>query len=299
MRQIGRDYRLVIGNPKTGEALEIAPPLHVEFTVKKYIDNRNNLNQATFRIYNLSKNSRTFFENTQYAQIVFSCGYVEAKNLAVIFKGQAVSVSTEYEGGDLVTVITAGESFIQLHNVIESETIAAGKTVADVVRAVVAKMQNVSLGSMAGEAILKKLPNGYPIEGTPREVLNALAKDLYIQWRCDKGVLSIRDNGGSFKTPDMQVFSLDRLTGLLGIPSYIDKRVGKVDKDATGLPGVEFVALLNPTVSTADIVQLRSESSQINGEYQIRELEFKGSFRGNTWTMRAECDELRKRNGNI
>lgn len=298
MTQFGRRYELIVSNPKTGEAVVIEPPLQIEFDLEKQIDNRKKINDGLIRVYNLSKETRAKFEGIKYPQVILKCGYVGTETLATVFTGQAVSISSNMsESGEIVTSFVVGETFIQLHDILEPQTIPAGKTVGDVIKAVVANMQNVSLGTLTGVGVKKQLVSGYPIVGTPKQVFDTLAKSYRLQWRCDKNLVSVRDDGGTFQSPEMEVFEFDNQTGLIGIPSYMDKTVGKAEEDGTGLLGAEFKALINPLVTVGDLVKLSSTATQLNGVYQIRYLRFKGNFRGADWFMMAECDEI-KRNGN-
>lgn len=297
MLQFGRDYELVIANAKTGEAVVITPPLQIEFDIQKFIDNRKKINEGTIKVYNLTKETRALFESHKYPQVRLSCGYQGTEERGLIFFGQAVSVTTDLSGGDIVTTFVVGESFIQLHNIIEPLTIPAGKTVGDVVKAVVSQMQHVVVDKLHGENVKKKLLSAYPIEGTPKQVLDNLASTYRIQWRCDKNSLSTRDDGGSYQTPEMTVLQLDSSSGLIGIPAYMDKTVGKADNDGTGLQGTSFNALLNPNLTVGNLVSLSSSTTTVNGIYQVRHVKYKGNFRGTDWYMYAECDEIKK-NGN-
>lgn len=292
--QLGREYELIIGDPLSKTALLIEPPMEIRFRIEKHIYNNRKLNTATFEILNLSQQTRKTFENIKYPQVIFSCGYRGVGNLGLVFSGQAVSVSSEKTAQGIVTKLNCAESFVQLHNVLDSFTVPAGKTVRDVILEVASKMQNTAIGQLSGDNIETKLASGYPAEGTAKEILNELSKAHSLQWRVDKNTLYVRDDGGTYKSKEQEVYLITPESGLLNIPSYQNKKAGKTESDETGLDGIEFTALLNPAVTAGSFVEINSGITDIQGVYQVRDITYEGSFREREWYIKAECDEIKK-----
>lgn len=306
-----RTYKLVIGDINTGEAVEILPPLNIRFDIEKNIDNTGNLNNATFEIYNLSVNTRTRFERLKYPYVRFECGYKDVDNSAVIFIGNATSISTYENGGDVITSIQAGEAFIQLHSVIKPFTVPAGRPLADIVSGVVKQMQNIAVGTISTnmqnslskplivnnikkQALEKNITSAYPVEGTPFQIFNQLADEQNIQWRVDRDKVYFRNKGGVFSSPAQEVFLLSQDTGLVGIPTYISKRSGVVDSNGAGMQGVSLKTLLNPNIFPESLVAIASKDTQINGTYIVRKQKFKGEYSGNDWYIEMDAYEVKE-----
>lgn len=307
--QLERDYRLVIGDSFTGEAVEILPPLNISFKIEKHIDNSSKLNVGKFTIFNLSKETRARFENMKYPSVEFQCGYKQGEGLQTIFIGQATSFTSEMKGADIQTNVEACEAFLQLHSVIDSFTAPQNTSVGAVLLRIHSQMEDIALGTVStnfkdalGTTIIKKgyskkvldkkMAAAYPAEGTPFRLFKSLCKDHGLQWRIDKNTLYFRNSTGDFESPAQDVVNISERTGLIGMPSYKEFTAGGSLKKLTGLPGVTVCALINPAVSVGSIIDVSSTTTQINGFYFIRHIEYVGEYRGNKWYMDIEADEV-------
>lgn len=310
--QNDRNYRLVIGDQNSGNAVVITPPLQLRFVIEKRLDNTGNINNATFEITNLSEETRTKFENIKYPYVAFECGYVNADNMAVVFIGHATSVSTARRGAEIVTRIEAGEGFRQLHSVLESFTVPQGKAAEEIVEKVVSQMEGISLGTLAtnlanqkiskpleekklSQKILStRLNTAYPVEGTPFQVFNRLSKEQDIQWRLDRNKLYFRNRGGDFTSPEQTVFTISAEFGMVGLPTYLHRKAGSRDTDSMGLVGVSVQSLINPAIFPGSLIAVRSDVTQISGVFLVRNLTLRGDFYGTEWYANIEAGEVSK-----
>lgn len=308
-----RTYELIVGDSTTGEAVVIVPPINLRFKIEKRLDNSNNLNNASFEIFNLSQTTRTKFENIKYPYIEFRCGYEDLGNLSTIFIGNATGVSSEQKDGEVITKIEALEGFSQLYSVLDPFVVPQSKPIYEVVLGVVKQMKSVVFATSASnlaityrdkinqsgkkisEKVLeKKLNEAYSVDGTPFQVFNQVARDLNIQWRLERNILSFRNKGGKFSSPEQEVVLLSQDTGMVGLPSYKNKRGGVSDKEDVGMVGVEVTALLNPNLFPESLISIKSEVTQISGVYVVRMVEYDGEYNGARWYMKINADEISK-----
>lgn len=282
MKFFDRKYLLQIGDYETGDGLSIED-LQVTFNVRKSVDNKKKIDKCTISVYNLSDKSLSFLE-TEYAVAVLSCGY--ADNVVRLFYGEITDVETQKKGANRVTRMDITPSFTELTHTIISELVPEGGTIQDAVEAI-RKTTTLSKGVYKGENLKTKVVYGYPLTGTPRQMLNQIAEVYDLQWKVDGGALFINDSN-SIESSNKDIAPvISTTTGLIDRPYYFTGSSKKGKKDKTKKTGVKFTALLNPNVLPGSLIRVDFDGD--TDYYRVEEIEFVGDFRGNSWYMTCTC----------
>lgn len=278
--QKDRHYSLQIGQGK-GKGLLIEN-LHIEFTVSKSANNKNKTNKATLKIYNLSEEHQKYME-APFVEVVLSVGYADT-GLFRLFAGQVTVAGTRKEGPETVTTLQLDSLYTELNNKRVSKTTPSGTPVLGVIKSLVQEMNGVSQVVASGKNILKTFLDGYPLTGTPRQILNELAEAFELEWQVDDGILYIQDVGFSYMKDNNKAYVFSETSGLLERPYFdnIEKRRGKGDKIKEARKGVKLRTLLNPTIVAGSIV--RVEYGEFTGFYKVESVTHKGGIYSEDWT---------------
>lgn len=283
MFQRDRGYKLIVGDYKTEQGVLIEN-LNVTFEVSKNADNKKNGNSASIEVYNLSTETLKKLE-TDFLACEFWCGYNEI-GINRLVNGEVVQVSTRRQGDDKVTQLLLGEGYVALNHQTLKSTVPPGKTVADVIEEIRKSMPGVVRGIYAGTNINNPVIYGYPLTGTPKQMLEELSEAYGLEYRVDQKTLSVTDSGGL--TSKNVAVVLNKSTGLIDLPFYVSPRVTKKKGDNTRKTGVQFKALLNTDIIPGNIVKI--ESSTINGIFKVTSTRHYGSYRDQDWYVEAYCE---------
>lgn len=277
--QRDRNYVLLVGDPGKNQ-LEITG-LHITFQVRKSSDNKKKGNQASVSIYNLAEEKRKALEVT-HVPVRLEIGYLNT-GLHELFSGESTDVVTTRQGEDLVTTITLDSTYTGLNHKLISKLVAPGSTVEEVVKNLVANMPEVTQTKFSGASLKKKVRDGYPMSGTPRQILTEVCDAFGLEWQIDSGILYVTDIVESFMT-NGQAFILNEMSGLLERPEVVEveKQRAKGDKKKKGRKGLEIKLLLNPVLKAGGMIKL--EFGDLSGFYKIIDLQHQGEVYGNTWT---------------
>lgn len=110
--QKNRQYKLIIGNYQTTNALEI-DALQVTFDISKSVNNKKKTNSASIEVYNLTDDQLKILD-TDFPAAVFSAGYEDTGGVKRLFSGQVNNVTTRKSGTDRVTQIQMGSGYTEL-----------------------------------------------------------------------------------------------------------------------------------------------------------------------------------------
>lgn len=287
--QVNRQYSLKIGKGSTG--IEITG-LHITFKVSKGGDNKNKTNKATVKIYNLSQEHQKYIE-TPFSECVLSVGYL-GTGMHRLFAGQITVAGTEKEGSDTVTEIQLDTLYSDLNHKTVSKTAPSGVTAKGVIENLVKEMEGVSRVVFSGKNISKSFVDGYPLVGSPRQILNELCEALQIDWQIDDGIMYIQDAGTSYMADNSKAFKISETSGLIERPYFdqIEKQRGKKDKLRAARNGLKLKILLNPALVAGSIVYI--EYGDKTGYYKIERLTHSGEFFGNDWSTDLVCGTILK-----
>lgn len=287
--QRNRQYRLTVGDYKTGNGLLIED-LQVTFDISKSTNNKNRTNSATIEVYNLSEESLKVLD-TDYPAAVFEAGYLDTGGPKRLFAGQVTNVSTRKSGTDIVTQITMGSGYTELNHETLSDVVPPGNNVQDAIEKL-RKAIGADRGVYNGTNLNNEIIYGYPLSGTPKEMLDELAEKYQLDWQLDDGVLYVHDNDRAATEQFQLAYVISPFTGLIERPYRVsgDKRRSK--KDKVKKPGVQLKILLNPEIKAGDIIQI--EEGLLKGWYKVDSIRHTGSWRGDNWTTEIKGSSLEK-----
>jgi hypothetical protein len=288
--QINRVYELVVGDSKSGDALLISNSLQVTFDISKSSSNKDKTNSAAIEITNLSSESLKLLD-ADYPAAVFSAGYA-GTGIKRIFAGQVTNVTTRKSGTDRVTQIQMGSGYTDLNHQVMSQLVAPGRTVRDVAEDIRKAIPNVSRGVFNGTNLNNAVIYGYPLTGTPKEMLDELSRKYGLHWQIDEDILYVHDNDRANTENFTEAYVISKYTGMIETPYRVSGDVARGSKDKTKKQGAQVKLLLNPDIIPGDIVKL--EDTLINGWFRVDSLRHTGGWRDRGWYTHLDLSALEK-----
>ena len=287
--QINRVYELIVGNAVSGEGLQIND-LQCTFDISKSSSNKDKTNSASIEVYNLSNESLKLLD-VDYPAAVFSAGYRDI-GMKRLFAGQVTNVTTRKSGADRITQILMGGSYTSLNHEVMSGLVAPGRTIKDVAEDIRKALPGVSRSVFNGVNLNSPIIYGYPLQGTPKDMLNELSEKYALDWQIDDDVLYIHDNdrGNSEKFEDAYVIS--KYTGLIENAYRTSGDIRRSKKDKAKIQSVQLKILLNPDIVPGDIIKL--EDTLITGYYKVTDMRHTGDWRGAAWYSELKCSAIEK-----
>lgn len=291
MDQVQKDriYELVIGDYKSGNGLQINN-LQVTFDITKAANNKQRTNSAAIEIYNLSSESLKLLD-TDYPAAVFSAGWA-GSGLKRLFADQVTNVTTRKSGTDRITQIQMGERYKEITHEMLSSITPPGRTVKDVAEDIRKAIPGVSRGVYNGTNLSNPILYGYPLIGSPKDMLDELSSKYGLDWQIDDGILYLHNSDRASSEKFNEAFVISRYTGLVDNVYRMsgDKRRSK--KDKVKKQGVQFKVLLNPQLIAGSIIKI--EDTLINGWYKIDSLRHSGGYRDIPWYTEVQASALEK-----
>lgn len=287
--QKNRQYKLIIGNYQTTNALEI-DALQVTFDISKSVNNKKKTNSASIEVYNLTDDQLKILD-TDFPAAVFSAGYEDTGGVKRLFSGQVNNVTTRKSGTDRVTQIQMGSGYTELNHEVLSQVVPPGKNVQDAIEEL-RKAIGADRGVYNGSNLNNQIIYGYPLSGTPKEMLDELAEKYNLNWQLDGEVLYVNNNDRANTENFNQAYVISEFTGMVEIPYRTTLNKGRSKKDKVKKPGVQFKILLNPAIIAGDIIRL--EDTLITGWYKVEDIRHTGSWRSNPWYTEIKATTLEK-----
>lgn len=287
--QKNRQYKLIIGNYQTTKALEI-DALQVTFDISKSVNNKKKTNSASIEVYNLTDDQLKILD-TDFPAAVFSAGYEDTGGVKRLFSGQVNNVTTRKSGTDRVTQIQMGSGYTELNHEVLSQVVPAGKNVEAAIEEL-RKAIGADRGVYNGTNLNNQIIYGYPLSGTPKEMLDELAEKYNLNWQLDGEVLYVNNNDRANTENFSQAYVISEFTGMVEIPYRTTLNKGRSKKDKVKKPGVQFKILLNPAITAGDIIRL--EDTLITGWYKVEDIRHTGSWRSNPWYTEIKATTLEK-----
>jgi hypothetical protein len=300
MTQRKRVYDLIVGDYKTGNGIRITggipdadgsvnDGLQVTFDISKTADaKRTNGNSATIEIYNLNRSHIDLLQG-DYLECTFSVGY-EDEGARVVAQGNVVEVKTVKRGTEFITQVQMGEGYSDLNHQKLKSLVSPGSTVEQVIEEIRKQMPNVSRGAYTGTNLNNPIVFGWPLNGTPQQMLRKLAESQNIEYSVSGGVLNISDINGLYTKDTVLAPVISAQTGMIDAPFHTSDQGRKMKGEKTRRKGVQFKALLNTECIPGRIVKI--ESDFITGFYRINSTRFSGDFRGNDWYVECFTSEV-------
>ena len=264
--KFGRIYRMTI-NIDQGETVTIEFPLTLILDVS-----RNTLasaNRGHFQIYNLKPDTRNKifhdrYDTTSYQQIILQAGYEKESPLPVIFQGNIIQASSYRQGTNWITEIEAFDGGFGIINGQVSQTVPAGWSLPQIIKSVLGGLPNVNVGAVGD--VSQQNSRGITIMGNSWDVANRLAAG-------QNATVFIDNEKANFLKKDeyivgaggIQVITSD--TGLLQTPRRYNTNL---DVDI----------LFEPRLAVGQLVQLISEETVYNAQYEVIGVTHRGTISG-------------------
>lgn len=298
MRLWDRDYELYLGwgTGKDRKGI-LVKDLNIEFKCHKVINNRLHPSKSVISIYNLNEDQSSELQKSEVT-VRLVAGYKGQLNgLLEVCLGNTVKVQTIKKGPDRITELHIGEAYSILHNTRIVKESSPGTTVEDIIRSV-AKDANLTVGSMDGQGIQKRVYFGYPLSGTVKEILDEISATYWLDYSISGTTISVRDTGGILDKKKTIAFVYNEDTGMLDIPYYEKWDEGHTKADRVHLSGMKMRVLMNPSIIPGSVIKLDRQDADNdevkNGLYVVREVEYEGEYRGNNWHMILKCEPGRE-----
>lgn len=289
--QKNRVFSLIVGDSKTTEAFEINNNLHITFDISKSTDNKKKTNSAAIEIYNLSRDQIKMLD-TDYPAAVFSVGYLDVGNIKRIFGGQVTHVTTRKSGTDFVTQLQLGSGYTDLNHEVLNEIVAPGQTVREVAETLRKALPGVSRGVYNGTNLNNEILYGYPLTGSPKEMLDELGQKYGLDWQVDDDVLYVKNNDRANNENFNEAYVISSYTGLVENAYRVSGDRARSKKDKAKKPGIQMKILLNPDIIAGDIIRL--EDTFITGWFRVDSLRHTGGSRSPGWYTEIKASYLEK-----
>ena len=244
-----------------------AEGLRMSFEFTKSIS--EDANRGLFRVYNLSRNTRSLVETAVRAGI--EAGY---QDLSKSVEGAVTAFSHEKtEQGDTITQIEIMDGVDQNQTEI-NETFAPGTSWRDIFSTLITRIGSDPAGFLTeavGGDLDDTVDNGLTISGNGIDELNNLAKSRNIEWFRDDGIIKAMKGGGSLLE---EVVVLSEITGLLGVPHKTED-------------GLKVVSLLNTKINPGR--QLDINSKEFAGLVVVESVKHIGDTHERPWFSEVEA----------
>lgn len=287
--QRNRQYVLIIGDSNSGEALEVTN-LQVTFDISKSSDNKKRTNSASIEVYNLSMEHIKLLD-TDYPAAVFSAGYLDTGGPRRLFSGQVTHVTTRKAGTDRVTQIQMGTGYTELNHQVLSEYVPEGQPPRAAAERLIQSI-GADRGVFNGTNLNNPLIYGYPLSGTPKEMLDEICEKYACNWQLDDGVVYIHDNDRGNTENFQQAYVISKYTGLIESAYRVSGDRQRSKKDKVKKPGVQMKILLNSDIRAGDIIRL--EDTLITGWFKVESLRHSGGWRSPHWYTEIKATSLEK-----
>lgn len=287
--QINRVYELIVGDAISGDGLNINN-LQVTFDISKSSSNKDKTNSASIEIYNLSNDSLKLLD-VDYPAAVFSAGYRDI-GMKRLFAGQVTNVTTRKSGTDRITQIQMGAAYTEINHQVLNSLVSPGRTVRDVAEDIRKAIPGVSRGVFNGTNLNNPVIYGYPLQGTPKEMLNELSEKYALDWQIDDDVLYVHDNTRGNSENFEEAYVISRYTGLIENAYRTSGDLRRSKKDKSKIQSVQWKMLLNPDLIPGDLVKL--EDTLITGWYKITDMRHYGGWRDSAWYTDIRASAVEK-----
>ena len=167
-----------------------------------------------------------------------------------------------------------------------------GQSVREVAEAIRKNLPGVARGVYNGTNLNNEIIYGYPLIGTPKEMLDELSEKYGLDWQVDDETLYVHNNDRANSEKFQQAYVISKYTGMIETPYRVagDRRRSK--KDKAKKPGIQMKILLNPDIRAGDIIRL--EDTLITGWLKVDSIRHSGSWRGGNWVTEIKASSLEK-----
>jgi len=284
-----RQYRLAAG-PGGGTGFEIGAttpeqpvPLHIEFSLQKSDDDKQNTGKVT--VWNLNKDHLSVLDRKNCV-LSLRAGYGD--RIALVFAGNVSYSKTTLDSADRKTEIEIVDSLVATRDTYVS--LAYSGTVSW--KAIIDNLAN-QMGvavTYSYNATFKDAVNGFSFVGKAKDALTKACNSCGLTWTLQNGVLQIKRPGDVMSK---EVYLLNADTGLIEIPARVSLEKSSTKDNGTSEKqlGWEVVYFLNASIDIGDYVKL--ESKTVTGYFRVKKLEITGDNVSGDWVCKAQLLEVK------
>lgn len=287
-QQKGRVYYLLIGDKKSGEAIEITK-LHMTFEVSKSVDKKKRTNSASIEVYNMNEDQIALLDREQLA-CQLSIGYENAGGPKLLVSGNVVECRTVDKGPDTITQIIMGEGYTALTEPRVKALLGPGEPLEKAVEEIRKQMPGISRGVIQGGNLNNPVLFGYRLHGTPRDLLDEMCEAHDLECQITQDTLHIVQAGRVYSKDKNTALVINEDTGLIESPFHTSGDHTRSKKDKKRVRGTQFRALANAELIPGAMVRLESE--RITGWYRVHSIRFYGGLESPDWYMEVFCNDI-------
>lgn len=277
MRQWLRKVRATF----TGDGGElVVEALKIAFRVSKVISGTPNA--AEIEIWNLSRENRMKIKK-EFDKVRIEAGYEGSLggkgNVGIIFEGFIRDIRHRREDTDIITTVESGDGDKGIRQGVISKTFPAGTKPSEMIEELRKRMPGVDKGVI--QDAVKDLPaykRPVVMCGPCRKELDKIGRTHNLYWGVQDGAMEVV-SGDSYVD---EVVVISQQTGMIGIPDITDD-------------GIRVSCLLNPQLRIARVVEIRSETLEMNdqqGRFRVSCVDFQGDNRDGDFTATVAGDKI-------
>ena len=263
-----RRWAITVGKP--GATGKKWTGIDCSFKVTKTASSTPNCVELT--VYNLSKASRSLFEQRKTALLI-EAGY--DGRLVKIASGEIIRAAQSHEGPEWETKVTAHDGSTA-YGTVCNEVLGPGTTEDAAVKAV-AKAMGVDIKSIKGLDGKGKFSHGRILSGPARFALDRLCRTRNLRWSIQDGALLVYPIGGSIGGT---AALLSPETGLIGSPEKTDK-------------GYKIISLMQGQITPGMPVKVKARD--VSGLFVCETVIHTGDTMGSDWY--TEINAVKVSNG--
>lgn len=231
-------------------------PLTIEFDIP--FDDGTGTNNAEIKVYNLQDSTINSIKNKTPA--VLTAGY--KTDSGVIFQGVLKEKKSGWQDVNKITTFTCIDTTPEFLEKTFKKQYAKNTTASTIITDVIG-FAGLQIGDM-------DLPvdfvyrTGKTVDGKPKKILAALAKDCKAKMHVTQNKVYIREKN----KPTAMVVTVNKDTGLIGEPEEISNDVEDAQtKEKVKRVGYKVTTLLNHRVKTDVIISLSSR--KVSGSFRV------------------------------
>lgn len=235
-------------------------------------------------VFNLSADTVGRLSSRRYTQIRIDAGYPE--RFGTIFAGQVNFVYSTWQGADKVVEVYGRDGAEAQQTARASHTFESGTSVRAMVRAIVAQMPKVTIGSI--DAVPETpIVGARTMSSMAQDALYQLGLDYGFVWQIVNGAFQAQERR---RSPGGPALVVSRDTGMIGSPIASSSGIEVTTLLDPGLvPGRRVDVRTAGSLVAATDVTLQSASDQLvirgqqGGRFDIQRLQHVGESRGQLW----------------
>jgi hypothetical protein len=264
----------------------IEPPITIQFEIEQ--PNLADIPKATFRIFNLSTNTRNSmfrdpFAMSDFRSVQFSAGYRQGDEtlMGMLFDGDVKSCLSYRKGTDWITELDCNVGIMGMANGNIADSYPAGTTQKDMLEKLLSAIPGLEK-PVVGETFGDKIKRAVSVFGNAAQIIKDLvSSDFTISSQGVPMVLALNE----VVRGDIQV--INSASGLIGMP----RRSKNI---------IEFDMMFEPRLKIKQLIRLESANidqavgagvaysmqKPFDGEFQVTGISHKGTISG------AVCEDL-------